>query len=182
MDVLRKRNVQSSIPEMAFKMAGLIQPKSAVARIKQYVLKELSSTKHAWADEAVRRMEDDLLLLDRFYQDQEASDQEAYQLEQVAIKEQYQQPLNSTLLMAGCFTFKVRKIKKAVHNVVDIVNSLFVRYASGAPVISVMIPKNPKTRILASETATPRKLRRFNSLTSAIAERIATANVIEPLP
>ncbi|EZH67749.1 hypothetical protein DH09_07420 [Bacillaceae bacterium JMAK1] len=103
MDVLRKRTVQSSIPEMAFKMAGLIQPKSAVARIKQYVLKELSTTKHTWADEAVRRMEEDLKLLDRFYHDQEESDQEAYRLEQAAIKEQYQPAIELNFINGGVF-------------------------------------------------------------------------------
>ncbi|WP_052363650.1 YqhG family protein [Geomicrobium sp. JCM 19037] len=82
-------------------MAGLVQPTSAVRRIKQYLLGDISNRKHEWADEATKRMNEDLILLDRFYEEEEV--REDYDLEKKAIKEQYQPAIELSFINGGIF-------------------------------------------------------------------------------
>lgn len=92
----------SAIPDYTFTMAHLVQPMSAVQRIKKYLLNDIRDQKHAWANEATKRMEDDLALLNRFY---EAPDKEneAYNLEKAAIHQQYQPSIELTFINGGIF-------------------------------------------------------------------------------
>ncbi|MFB4160542.1 YqhG family protein [Geomicrobium sp. JSM 1781026] len=101
MDTLREKKLVNSIPELSFKMAGLVQPTSAVRRIKQYLLGDISNRKHEWADEATKRMNEDLILLDRFYEEEEV--REDYDLEKKAIKEQYQPAIELSFINGGIF-------------------------------------------------------------------------------
>ncbi|QQK79750.1 hypothetical protein HUG20_07535 [Salicibibacter cibi] len=93
----------SAIPDYTFTMAHLIQPMSAVQRIKKYLLNDIRNQKHAWANEATNRMEDDLALLDRFYETSDKENDDAYSLEKEAIHQQYQPAIELTFINGGIF-------------------------------------------------------------------------------
>ncbi|SDI32210.1 YqhG family protein [Natribacillus halophilus] len=91
-----------AIPDYTFTMAHLIQPTSAVQRIKKYLLDDIQGQKHTWANEATKRMEEDLSLLDRFY-DERDEGSDAYMLEKEAIHQQYQPAIELTFINGGLF-------------------------------------------------------------------------------
>ncbi|MBB6448896.1 hypothetical protein HNR44_000845 [Geomicrobium halophilum] len=91
-----------AIPDYTFTMANLIKPLSAVQRIKKYLLDDIRSQKHTWADEATKRMNADLQLLDRFYEAREEEDTD-YDSEKEAIQHQYQPTIQLTFINGGLF-------------------------------------------------------------------------------
>ncbi len=90
------------IPDYSFTLSPLIMPKSGVVRIENYLRRELEQEDDHWAEEARKRWQKDLDLLEHFYKDSEEKG-ESYLIEKQALQEQYEPKINISIINGGLF-------------------------------------------------------------------------------
>jgi hypothetical protein len=100
-DRLLEISLTPKIPDYSFTLSPLVMPKSGIARIENYLRRDLSLEDHSWAEEARKRWQQDLDLLDHFYE--EDKDKESYATEKNALQEQYEPKINISIINGGLF-------------------------------------------------------------------------------
>ncbi|MDP4085249.1 MAG: YqhG family protein [Bacillota bacterium] len=90
------------IPDYSFTLSPLIKPKSGMARIENYLSSTIEVDDHSWADEANKRWEKDLALLNHFYEDEEKKN-DSYEVERKALQEQYEPKVIISFINGGMF-------------------------------------------------------------------------------
>jgi hypothetical protein len=90
------------IPDYSFTLSPLVKPKSGMVRVENYIKTIIEDDDHSWADEARKRWDQDLRLLDHFYEDAD-EDNESYQTEKLALQEQYEPKINISFINGGLF-------------------------------------------------------------------------------
>lgn len=90
------------IPDYSFTLSPLVMPKSGIIRIENYLKSMIAEDDHTWADEARSRWQQDLKLLDHFYEDAE-EENESYETEKKALQEQYEPKINISFINGGLF-------------------------------------------------------------------------------
>ncbi|MED4204389.1 YqhG family protein [Neobacillus mesonae] len=90
------------IPDYSFTLSPLVRPKSGIQRIENYLKTDIMKEDHTWAEEARKRWEKDLQLLDHFYEDIEEAN-ESYDTEKKALQDQYEPKINITFINGGLF-------------------------------------------------------------------------------
>ncbi|HEY4554783.1 MAG TPA: YqhG family protein [Bacillaceae bacterium] len=99
---LRKLSLTPKIPDYCFTISPIIKPASGLKRLESHITSDILNSDHAWADEAKKRWEDDMTLLDRFYADQEEKP-ETYEVEKQALQEQYEPSVKVDIINGGIF-------------------------------------------------------------------------------
>jgi hypothetical protein len=90
------------IPDYSFTLSPLVKPISGMSRIENYLKSVINEDDHSWADEAKMRWDKDLKLLEHFYEDVEEED-ENYETEKRALKEQYEPNIHISFINGGLF-------------------------------------------------------------------------------
>jgi hypothetical protein len=100
----RLQNVQLTpkIPDYSFTLSPLVKPRSGMSRIENYLKSLIEQDDHSWADEARNRWEQDLRLLHHFYEDVE-EENESFETEKKALKEQYEPKIKISFINGGLF-------------------------------------------------------------------------------
>ncbi|KMY54745.1 hypothetical protein AC623_13050 [Bacillus sp. FJAT-27231] len=99
MDVLNRKQLVSKIPDFSFTITPLIKPKSGVKRLQRFLTSQLEKENHQWAVKAQKEWEEDSLLLDSFYEDEEKP--EAYFIEKAALEKQYSPKIDVNIINGG---------------------------------------------------------------------------------
>jgi len=101
-DRIQKIQLTPKIPDYSFTLSPLVRPKSGIARIETYLQNIISKDDHSWADEARKRWDQDLRLLNHFYEDVE-EESANYETEKQALQEQYEPKINISIINGGLF-------------------------------------------------------------------------------
>ncbi|MEH6940375.1 YqhG family protein [Bacillus sp. JJ722] len=101
-DKMLQYSLTPKIPDFSFTLSPIIMPKSGVARLDRYIRLQLQNEDHTWAERALAKWEDDVSLLEHFYEDVEDKD-ESYELEKEALKQQYEPNINISVINGGMF-------------------------------------------------------------------------------
>lgn len=101
-DRLESLSLTPKIPDYCFTLSPIIKPKSGINRIKQTIRSIIDHDDHSWADKARKRWNEDLALLDHFYEDIEEKP-ESYEVEKQALKEQYEPRVKISIINGGIF-------------------------------------------------------------------------------
>lgn len=101
-DRLQQIQLTPKIPDYSFTLSPLVKPISGIRRIESYLKSMIESDDHTWADEARKRWEKDLQLLNHFYEDI-AEENESYETEKMALKEQYEPKIKISFINGGLF-------------------------------------------------------------------------------
>ncbi len=96
-----KKDLTPRIPDFAYTLSPIIMPKSGIMRLDKYVRLQMADEEHTWAEEAVRKWEKDLRLLEHFYTDDE--DNENLELEKEALRQQYEPYIHISVVNGGMF-------------------------------------------------------------------------------
>ncbi|MFT8319440.1 MAG: YqhG family protein [Bacillus sp. (in: firmicutes)] len=99
---IKKLALSAKIPDFAFTLSPLIMPKSGITRIENTINQSLLQEDHTWAEEAKKRWEKDLKLLEHFYEDLEEKS-ESLDTERLALQEQYEPKINISIINGGFF-------------------------------------------------------------------------------
>ena len=99
---LLKINLTPKIPDYSFTLSPLIKPKSGLLRLDSYIRKTFEGDDHTWAERAIERWEDDLRLLENFYQDMEDK-AESYYTEKEALQNRYEPNITISIVNGGLF-------------------------------------------------------------------------------
>jgi hypothetical protein len=99
---LLKIPLTPKIPDYSFTLSPLVKPKSGMSRIETYLKSVIEEDDHSWAEDARKRWDQDLQLLDHFYEDLE-EENESYETEKIALKEQYEPKINISFINGGLF-------------------------------------------------------------------------------
>jgi hypothetical protein len=99
---LQQVSLTPKIPDYSFTLSPLVKPKSGMTRIENYLKSAIEVEDHSWAEEAKKRWEQDLRLLDHFYEDEE-EENESYETEKKALQEQYEPKINISFINGGLF-------------------------------------------------------------------------------
>ncbi|MFB3165953.1 hypothetical protein F4694_001763 [Bacillus niacini] len=99
---LQKVQLTPKIPDYSFTLSPLVKPKSGMSRIENYLKAVINEDDHTWAEDARRRWEQDLRLLDHFYEDAE-EENESYETEKKALQDQYEPKINISFINGGLF-------------------------------------------------------------------------------
>jgi hypothetical protein len=90
------------IPDYSFTLSPLVKPQSGMSRIESYLTSEIEKDDHTWAVDARERWDQDLRLLNHFYEDAE-DENENYETEKLALKEQYEPKISISFINGGLF-------------------------------------------------------------------------------
>ncbi|WML59760.1 YqhG family protein [Neobacillus sp. PS2-9] len=90
------------IPDYSFTLSPLVKPKSGMLRIENYLTSLINEDDHSWAEEARKRWDQDLKLLEHFYEEIE-EENENYETEKKALQEQYEPKINISFINGGLF-------------------------------------------------------------------------------
>jgi len=101
-DRLLKIPLTPKIPDYSFTLSPLVRPQSGMSRIETYLSSVIEKDDHSWAEDARKRWEQDLRLLDHFYEDVE-EENENYETEKLALKEQYEPKISISFINGGLF-------------------------------------------------------------------------------
>jgi hypothetical protein len=101
-DKLGQIQLTPKIPDYSFTLSPLVKPKSGMVRIENYLRTNIEDDDHSWADEARKRWNQDLRLLDHFYEDAD-EENESYQTEKLALQEQYEPKVKISFINGGLF-------------------------------------------------------------------------------
>lgn len=101
-DRLQQLPLTPKIPDYSFTLSPLVKPKSGMTRIENYLKSVIDNDDHTWAEEAKNRWEQDLRLLEHFYEDVE-EENESYETEKKALKDQYEPNINISFINGGLF-------------------------------------------------------------------------------
>lgn len=99
MNVLNRKLLVSKIPDFSFTITPLIKPKSGVKRLQRFLTSRLENENHDWAVKAKKDWEEDLILLNYFYEDEEKP--EAYFIEKAALEKQYFPKIHVSIINGG---------------------------------------------------------------------------------
>ncbi|WP_243290225.1 YqhG family protein [Bacillus sp. FJAT-47783] len=97
------------IPDYCFTMSPIIKPKSGLKRIEQYVVDKINQQEHDWANDAVQRMNRDLMLLNHFYEPMDEKPA-IYWNEKEALRTLYEPHINIQIQNGGIFYLSSHKI------------------------------------------------------------------------
>jgi hypothetical protein len=101
-DRLLKIPLTPKIPDYSFTLSPLIKVGSGINRIENFIKNGVDKEDHKWAEEAKKRWEQDLRLLDHFYENDEDKN-ESYEIEKTALKDQYEPKIVITYINGGLF-------------------------------------------------------------------------------
>ncbi|ERN53047.1 YqhG family protein [Alkalihalophilus marmarensis] len=101
-DSIEGKILKSSIPDFCFTLSPLITPKSGIVRLQKMVQTYAENEDSTWAREAIERWENDLALLEQFYEEYEDKP-ESYELEKQALAEQYEPKIHVDVINGGIF-------------------------------------------------------------------------------
>jgi hypothetical protein len=101
-DRLRQLPLTPKIPDYSFTLSPLIKPKSGMLRIENYLESIIANDDHTWAEKARIRWENDLSLLNHFYENDEDNN-ESYEIEKKALQEQYEPKIHISFINGGLF-------------------------------------------------------------------------------
>jgi hypothetical protein len=99
---LMKKSLTPKIPDFCFTLTPIIKPKSGISRIQAYIQRELQTQPTEWAALARSRWQEDLDLLNQFYDGLEEKP-ESYYVEQQALTEQYEPKIKVEIINGGLF-------------------------------------------------------------------------------
>lgn len=101
-DRLLQISLTPKIPDYSFTLSPLVKPRSGMSRIENYLKSVIEADDHTWADDARKRWDQDLQLLDHFYEDVEEQN-ESYETEKRALQEQYEPKIQISFINGGLF-------------------------------------------------------------------------------
>ncbi|WP_088104701.1 YqhG family protein [Halalkalibacter urbisdiaboli] len=101
-DHIKDKSLTPKIPDFCFNLSPLITPKSGILRLQKMVQTYAENEDPTWANEAIKRWEADLTLLEAFYEEYEEKP-ESYELEKEALKEQYEPRIHVEIVNGGMF-------------------------------------------------------------------------------
>jgi hypothetical protein len=104
---LQQLSLTPKIPDYCFTIAPLIKPQSGIGRLEQYIKNIIDRDDHTWAQEAKARWDEDVALLDHFYEDIEEKP-ECYYIEKEALEEQYKPRIRISIINGGLFYLQPR--------------------------------------------------------------------------
>lgn len=99
---LEKLSLTPKIPDYCFTISPLIKPRSGFKRIEQYIQAQIEDDDHSWADEAQKRWQEDLILLEHFYENLDKKP-ECYEIEKQALQNQYEPKITIQMINGGLF-------------------------------------------------------------------------------
>ncbi|MFD3447756.1 YqhG family protein [Microbacteriaceae bacterium 4G12] len=101
-DTLQMVSLTPKIPDFCFTLTPIIKPQSGIIRVEETVRSLIAKEDHTWADEARKRWDHDLQLLNEFYGDMEEMP-ENYEVEKQALQEQYEPNVLIEVINGGLF-------------------------------------------------------------------------------
>ncbi|WP_449536926.1 YqhG family protein [Ferdinandcohnia sp. Marseille-Q9671] len=99
---LERLPLTPKIPDLTYTMSPLVKPQSGVSRLQQYIRGFVKTQDHLWADEARKRWDEDLALLNAFYEGIEEKP-ESYEIEKEALRDQYEPKVLVEIINGGLF-------------------------------------------------------------------------------
>lgn len=101
-DRVSQKNLTPKIPDFCFTLTPLIKVQSGLIRMQKMVRTYAENEDDSWAKEAIARMENDLALLESFYEGQ-TEKPESYEVEKQALIEQYEPQIHVSIINGGMF-------------------------------------------------------------------------------
>lgn len=95
-------NLTPKLPDYCFTMSPIIKPQNGIKRIEQYVIDLVNEEHHEWGNEAIQRMNRDLMLLHHFYEEVDEKP-EQYYAEKEAIQTLYEPHIDINIQNGGLF-------------------------------------------------------------------------------
>ncbi len=99
---LQSLKLTPKIPDYSFTLTPMIKPESGIKRIQKMVEDLVMREDHSWADGARERWQQDLALLEHFYEGSEERP-EAYHAEKEALQSLYEPKISVTIINGGLF-------------------------------------------------------------------------------
>lgn len=104
---LQNLSLTPKIPDYCFTISPIIKLASGINRLEQYIKKKIDQDDHTWAEEAIARWEEDIVLLDRFYEEMDEKP-ECYYIEKEALEQQYKPKIAVSVINGGLFYLQPR--------------------------------------------------------------------------
>lgn len=105
LESIREKNFVAAIPRHAFPLPYIIKPSRGLERLDTAIGKIIDEEDHSWAKEAEVRWQEDLKVLEFFYEEIEEKP-DCYEMEKRALEEQYKPKIIIDIVNGGLFYLK----------------------------------------------------------------------------
>jgi hypothetical protein len=112
-DRLEDYPLSAKIPDYCFTLSPLIKPKSGLNRLEQFIQGQIAQDNHDWAGDSRKRWEEDVALLNHFYEQMEEKP-DCYEIEKQALKELYEPKINIDVINGGLFYLTEKTSKQLI--------------------------------------------------------------------
>ncbi|WP_277587586.1 YqhG family protein [Psychrobacillus antarcticus] len=102
---LSEVNISPIIPKNAFLLPYIIKPARGLERLDGVIENLIQQDDHSWADQAKKRWERDIRVLEFFYEGVEERP-ESYEMEKKALQQQYEARIKIEIINGGLFYLK----------------------------------------------------------------------------
>lgn len=99
---MEARDLSSQISDYCYTMSPLIKPESGIKRLERYIEQAARSEPLDWAEASLKRWNNDLSLLNQFYEDTEEKPEE-YEIEKKALQTLYEPKIDIKVQNGGLF-------------------------------------------------------------------------------
>ena len=99
---MEARELSSQISDYCYTMSPLIKPESGIKRLERYIEQAARSEPLDWAEASLKRWNNDLSLLNQFYEDTEEKPEE-YEIEKKALQTLYEPKIDIKVQNGGLF-------------------------------------------------------------------------------
>lgn len=110
---LEQYNLSAKIPDYCFTMSPLIKPTSGVNRLQQFIRGEIEQDNHDWAVHSRQRWQEDLSLLNHFYEEMDEKP-DCYEVEKQALQELYEPKIVVQTINGGLFYLTEQTSKQLI--------------------------------------------------------------------
>lgn len=104
-DILISLNLTSEMPHNAYCLPYIVSPMRAIERLETAIENYIANDDLTWVEEAKKRWEKEMKILDHFYEDVEEKP-ESYEIEKKALEERYQPRVHIEIVSGGLFYLK----------------------------------------------------------------------------
>ncbi|MCM3390068.1 YqhG family protein [Ureibacillus chungkukjangi] len=101
-EFVTKLALKPTIPEKSFCLQYIIKPKRAVERLDSMIQNIIQNDDHSWAEEAKKRWDKELEVLDYFYEGVEEKP-ESYEIEKKGLEERFNPHIKVEIINGGLF-------------------------------------------------------------------------------
>lgn len=110
-ELITNWKITDQLPHFTFTLSPLVKPVTGLERIQSYIVSSIEHENHHWADEARVKMDEDIMLLQQFYEG-DSSQGDTFEKEKQSIRDQFHPHITISIENGALFYLNTHPLEK----------------------------------------------------------------------